>query len=187
VPSARVVYRDVNFHVRELSLGRNTYWTSADLSQITGAPRGVSGPYGFVTDFPGEGQSARVVYYDFNGRIQEISYGATTRRWSVADLTTRVGAPLAAPTGSLHGYATALHNQGNVGRVVYRTHSGAVQELAVRPDGWSSTNLSGATGAPPAGNYIPTGFVTNLTGQGAVARVLYPNAAGEVIEISGGR
>lgn len=149
------------------------------------APAAVGAPFGYVTDFAGEGQAARIVYRTGNGHLQELVVGRTGY-WSTANLTTLIGAPAAAPGAPVHGYATAFPGQGSVGRVVYRTTSGSIHELAVRPSGWTSTSLSGATGAP-GGSAAPTAFVTDLAGHGPGARVLYPNGTGQVIEIAGGR
>lgn len=183
-PVARVVYRTSSGHVQELSVGAvGGSWASADLTQLAGAPAATNGPFAYTTNLTGQGPVARVIYRTGSGHVQELSVGAAGGSWASADLTQLTGAPLI--SGTPIGYTTNLTGQGTVARVVYQTGSGHMQELNVGGAGqsWNSADLTQITGAPSASGG-PFGYTTSLTGQGAVARVIYVTSGLHVEELS---
>ncbi|GAB1639580.1 hypothetical protein [Krasilnikovia sp. MM14-A1259] len=105
--------------------------------------------------------------------------------WSDADLSSLTNSPPAA--GVPFGYSTNLTNQGPVGRVIYRTAAGGIQELSVSTSaGWRTADLRAITGAPAPAAGILAAYTTDLTGQGPVARVVYRTQASRIQELSVG-
>jgi hypothetical protein len=166
-------------------------WSLADLTAIAAAPpvsqapdaAGDTWPGGqrvvsaYSTNFPGQGPMARVVYRTVAGHLQELRVSGGGA-WQSRQLTTTpelLGTPFA--------YSTNLTGEGPVARVVYLNNARQVMELR-SSDGntWVASNLTGLTGAPLAVDE-PVAYVTNLTGQGPVARVVYNAMDGQVYEL----
>jgi uncharacterized lipoprotein YmbA len=182
-PTARVVYETSSGRIEELGNNGGAWW-AADLTQATHAPTAAGTPFGYTTTLAGQAPTARVVYRTSSGRIEEL--GNNGGAWWAADLTQATNAPSANPDGP-SAYVTNLTGQGQVARVVYQTSSGRIEELGNNGGAWWAADLTQATYAPSA-NSGPFGYVTNLTGQGQVARVVYQTSSGRIEELgdSGG-
>ena len=174
-PVARVVYRTPAGHVQELSTTGGGSWQSA---QLTTVPDAAGRPFGYTTSLAGQGSVARVVYLTADGHIKELSSNGGP--WVSADLTLLTGAP---PAGSEpFGYTTHVTGEGQVARVVYMTDFADVQELSLDSGGtWHTAQLSGLYGQSLTN---PTGYTTNLAGQGTVARVVYGSTGYMTYELS---
>ena len=124
------------------------------------------------------GGSKQVAYVDDNGHIQELflTQGGT---WSVADLTSIAGAPLAnISIGAIAGYAWS---QGGTKQVVYVDDNGHIQELVVQHGGaWSGADLTSIAGAPPA---ISTAIVGYDWAQSGSKQVAYVDGNGHIQEL----
>jgi|GEM_PF-2373739 len=162
-------------------------WAAADLTAIAGAPPAASAPVGFTTNLSGQGPVARVVYRTRTGHVEQL-YLAGGGTWKKADLTAIAGAPVAA--SAPFGFTTSLSGQGPVARVVYKTTPGHIEQLYLSGGGtWKKADLTAIAGGTIAVS-APFGFVTNLTGQGPVARVVYRGGSTgadiEELRLSGG-
>lgn len=174
-PIARVVYLTRTGAVEELSLDA-WGWHAADLTAITGAPSSVSAPLGYGAAF---GAFARVVYLTATGHVEQLSLDING--WSALDLSALTGAP--AGVSAPFGYGTAQLGTGAFVRVVYQTGAGHVEELSQElGQTWKATDLTALTGAPSGG--WPKAYVTSLTGQGPVARVVYQTNGNHIEELS---
>ena len=128
---ARVVYQTRAGHIEELSSQDGDHWQPADLSAIAGGPLAASAPDGYQSDLIVQGsvvRSARVVYQDAAGDIEEISVQAGGQWQPPVDLSAIAGGPAAASAPS--GYETAIFGQSTTLRVVYRTAAGHIEELS---------------------------------------------------------
>ena len=181
---ARVVYRMADGHIEELSLSPGGSWLPNDLTNIAGAPLAASDPVAYLTNLPGQGPVARVVYRAVDGTIEELSV-QQGQQWQPANLSWIAGAPPAAsaPIGFSSNPFIAPTFKDPVARVVYRTTSGNVEQLSVVAGGsWTPTNLS-QNGAPPAVS-APFGYSTFLPSQpGRVARVVYQGTDGNIWDL----
>jgi hypothetical protein len=196
-PAGRVIYRSADNHINELKLVPSG-WQWQDLTRLlqpsvppdrTSALLAPDGevPFGYVSNLPGRGPEARVVYRSADGHIQELNF-APDLKWRWGDLTDRTGAPVAAPGASPLGYESNLAGQGPMARVVYHSTDGNIQELSLGSDfQWrrADPDLTKRTGAPDAVG-LATGFASNLAGQGAAAHVVYVSADGHVNELKAG-
>jgi len=129
---ARVVYRTAAGHIEELSTQDLVHWQTADLSAIAGGPLAASAPDGYQSDLIVQGaivRTARVVYQDTAGRIEEIRQQTGGQWQPPVDLSALAGGPAAASAPS--GYETAVFGQGATLRVVYRTAAGHIEELSL--------------------------------------------------------
>jgi hypothetical protein len=157
-------------------------WGDNHIGNQAGAPTAVGDPFGYTTNLTGQGPAARVVYRAAGGHIEELSLLIPNQGWHAADLTTLTDAPVAA--SAPFGFTTDLTDQSPAARVVYRTGSGHIEELALPSGGsWSAVDLTALTGAPIAAN-TPFGFTTSLTGQGPAARVVYRTAGRRIEELA---
>ena len=129
--AARVVYQTGVGHIEELSSQDGDHWQPADLSAIAGGPLAASAPDGYQSDLIVQGsvvRSARVVYQDSVGDIEEISVQAGGQWQPPVDLSAIAGGPAAASAPS--GNETAIFGQSTTLRVVYRTAAGHIEELS---------------------------------------------------------
>src|SRR5262249_53721883 len=135
-----------------------------------------SGPVVYQAEVPGQGSPARVVYKTTTGHIEELSLD-NTGVWVAADLNDNASAPATASATSVpFAYETDLADQGPAPRVVYRTTAGHIEELNDQPGrDWIATDLNDNSSAPATASAAgaPTGYETDLAGQGPVARVVY--------------
>jgi hypothetical protein len=158
-------------------------WSRADLTSVAGGSDAGGFPVGYTTSLGGEGPAARVVYRGADGHVHQLkSTGGGT--WSHADLTAAAGAPLGQPVNSTPmAYTTSLAGEGPAARVVYQIREKRVHELCkVGAGAWSHSVLSVIAGAPAADS-APTGYATNLGGEGPAARVVYRGTDGHVHEL----
>ncbi len=197
-PTARVVYRAAGSfgaggagNVYELSYSPLTgVWTATDLTTfVVGAAAAAGDPVVYVTDFAGQGPTARVVYRAAGsfgaggaGNVYELSYSPLTGVWTATDLTAVSGAPAA--LGEITAYTTDLPGQGPTaqwctgqrGRLG-QAAPGTCTSCPTRPSpGLTATDLTAVSGAPAALGEI-TAYTTDLPSQGPTARVVY-RAAG---------
>jgi hypothetical protein len=186
---ARIIYKSGG-HVQELSFGSDHNWRWADLNDITGAPAVADNaiPVGYQSNLCGQGPVARVIYRSADNHIQELSVSAKFAwRRANPDLTSRTGAVPAVNAFPI-GYTTNLAGQGPVARVVYESADHHIHELSLPSDcQWHRAvpDLTTKTGAPTVNNGIHA-YVTDLTGQGQVARVVYTSSDNHVQELSVG-
>ena len=101
--------------------------------------------------------------------------------WGDNHIGNQAGAPTG--VGAPFGFTTSLTGQDPSARVVYRTVSGDIEELASSGGSWSAVDLTALTGAPAAAS-SPSGYTTDLTGQGPAARAVYRTAGGHIEELS---
>jgi hypothetical protein len=101
--------------------------------------------------------------------------------WGDNHIGNQAGAPTG--VGAPFGFTTSLTGQDPAARVVYRTVSGDIEELASSGGSWSAVDLTALTGAPAAAS-SPSGYTTDLTGQGPAARVVYRTAGGDIEELA---
>ena len=159
----------------------DTIWGDNHIGNQAGAPTGVGATFGYTTNLTGQGPAARAVYRTADGHIEELSLLIPQQGWHAADLTALTGAPAAASPP--FGFTTSLTGQDPAARVVYRTVSGDIEELASSGGSWSAVDLTALTGAPAAAS-SPSGYTTDLTGQGPAARVVYRTAGGDIEELA---
>ncbi len=139
-------------------------------------------PIAYLTDFPGQGPAAHIVYRTANGRIYELSHVAATGTWGSADLTTLGGGAPAA--GDPIAYLTDFPGQRSVTRIVYRTANGRIYELfySEAMSTWGSADLTTlGGGAPAAGD--PIAYLTDFPGQGPTAHFVYRTDDHHVCEL----
>jgi hypothetical protein len=128
---ARVVYRTAAGHIEELRSQDDVHWQPTDLSAIAGGPLAASAPDGYQSDLIAAGsvvRSARVVYQDAAGHIEEIRQQTGGQWQPPVDLSTLAGGPAAASAPS--GYETAVSGQFITLRVVYMTGAGHIEEIS---------------------------------------------------------
>ena len=131
-------------------------------------------------------RTARVVFRDTAGHIEEIRQQTGGRWQPPVDLSTLAGGPAAASAPSAFG--TDLFGENTVAHVAYRTAANHIEDLtSLDLVHWQATDLTVAAGAPAAAA-APGGYETNLdpglVAQGRVARVVYRTAAGHIEELS---
>jgi hypothetical protein len=139
----------------------------------------------YITNFPGQGPTARMVYRAGNGHIIELSL-APGSPWRSNDLMI-TGAPQAVETP--FAYVTEFTSEGPTARLVYRGQDGHIYELfleVLRANTWAYSDLSKQSGAVALGGAaeVPIAYVTNFPGQGPTARVVYRAGNGHIIELS---
>src|SRR5215813_743873 len=156
-------------------------WGDNHIGNQAGAPTAVGDPFGYTTTLTGQGPAARAVHRAAGGHIEELSLLIPNQGWHAADLTALTDAPAAASAPS--GFTTTLTGQGPAARVVYRTASGHIEELASSGGSWSAVDLTALTGAPTAAG-TPFGYTTTLTDQGPAARVVYRTAGRHIEELA---
>jgi hypothetical protein len=178
-----IIYRDSANKIRETyRFPGAASWTQAILSNaLEGEPSAAGDPAAYVRS---DGWST-VVYRSTGNQIVELGVPIGGSSWSWQNLTTSVGAPLAAsdPIGFVRHDA--------VNSIVYRDVNGAVMQLArsVTNPNWSYISLNGnvanGAAAPPAVGK-PFGFSTADDTSG----VVYKDASSQIwllmIPASGG-
>jgi PASTA domain len=182
-PRARVAYWGTDGHVWELAYtpGQNGGWAAHQLTKDGVAPPPAGRPFGYVTDFAGQGPLARVIYQGTDGHIWELNYPGQGA-WGANDLTTIAGGQLASDLP--FGYFTDLPGEGPRARVIYTSANGLIWELIYPgPAGqWTVHELTG-----PAGGQLaaapPHGYLTYFTGS-ATARVVYQGTDGHIWELN---
>jgi hypothetical protein len=158
-------------------------WIGTDLTSSAGGAPTAGDPVAYLTDFVGQGPTARVVSRPANGQIYELADVAATPGWASADLTKLAGG--AAAAGDPIAYVTEFPVQGPTARVVYRAVNGQIYELAdvAATPGWGSASLTQLTGTLAAAG-DPIAYMTDFGGQGPTARVVFRAANGDVCELS---
>jgi hypothetical protein len=125
-----------------------TGWGSADLTTLgDAAPASwYTRPIAYVTDFPGQGPIARVVYMDTDGHIWELFFDPRAGGWGSADLNALGGGVPAA--GIPVAYVTNFPGQGPIARLVYRDEYHHISELFYdsQAGGWGSADLTQISG-----------------------------------------
>jgi len=182
-PTARVLYRSLGGHVHELYYVASTaQWGEADLTALTGAPPAGHVTAAYVTDAPGQGPTARVVYLGMDRHLHELYYIASAPAWAEADLTALTGG--AAAAGPPIAYVTDFPDQGLTARLVYRSTDDHVRELyyVASAGQWGEADLTALTGAAAARG-APSAYVTDFPGQGPTARVVYVGTDGHMHEL----
>jgi hypothetical protein len=175
-PHARVVYRTAEGHIEELSVTASTPWTPNDLTYFTDAPVAASAPSGQFNTLAPMPPTARVDYLTTNGHIEELFNEG--EGWKPADLTQIAGAPPAASAPT--AFTTYEQSSNPIGRLVYRTPEGRIEELEVTGSTpWVAIDLNSKTGAPTAAS-APYGYYDPTTNG---PRVLYTTDWGEVIDM----
>jgi hypothetical protein len=159
------------------------FWSDADLTALAGGPDASGDPVAYVTNLPGQGLVARVVYAGVDDHVHELFHFGPGSSWSHADLTTVSGG--GRPVGRPAAYVTDFPAQGPGARVVYRRSNNHLIELWFPASSltWSSadlTQLSGFFGADAVGD--PVTYTTDFPGQGVMARVPYRGADGHIHE-----
>ncbi|MHB8750155.1 MAG: protein kinase domain-containing protein [Aggregatilineales bacterium] len=142
--SKQVAYFTADGHIHELVI-QGTGWTHTDLTRLTGAPSAAPGSPLVGYAWAG-GDSKQVAYFTADGHLDELAITQRTN-WIHIDLTSAIGAPSAAPGSPLVGYAW---ESGNSKETAYFTADGHIHELDVQATGWTHTDLTSLTGAPPA-------------------------------------
>ena len=184
--AARVVYCTSDGHVHELASldPAGAGWEDVDLTLSSGGPGSAVGdPFGYTTNFHGQGLAARVVYRTSDGHIHELaSLDPAGIGWRDVDL----GGPGSA-AGDPFGYTTNFPAQGRAARVVYCTSDGHIHELAsLNPAGlgWEDVDLTLNSGGPGSAVGDPFGYTTSFPGQGLAARVVYCTSDGHIHELA---
>jgi hypothetical protein len=185
-PASRVTYRADNGHIWDLAYVPSVGWSSTDVTGRTGAAAcPAPGPQTYGTEFPDlQDRFLRVVYRAANSHIWELAYNPAGP-WLPTDLTDQAGgAPAQYPPVV---YVTDLLGQGRFAWVVYRAVDGHVWELAYNPSvGWSPADLTAQAGGglttDPRGR--ATAEVTDLPGEGHVARVTYRADDGHIRQLA---
>ena len=175
-PHARVVYRTAEAHIKELSVTASTPWAPKDLSYLTGAPAAASAPSGQFNTLAPMPPTARVDYLTTDGHIEELFNEG--EGWKPVDLTQIAGAPPAASAPM--AFTTYEQSSNPIGRVVYRTPEGRIEELEVTGSTpWVALDLNSKTGAPTAAS-APYGYYDSAS---SGPRVLYTTDKGQVIDM----
>jgi hypothetical protein len=145
-------------------------WTDVDLTSAAGAPAG-DGPFGFFTNLPGEGPTARVVYTTHERAIEELYVGAdgSWRARQLTDNATVFSTPVASVTSFADGSPVA--------QIYFLGSGNHIMELSNPGTGWSLADLTAISGGPPLStrssfDNIRT-FTTALPGQATTQHVLY--------------
>jgi hypothetical protein len=112
---------------------------SAD--RLAPLPPAARNPGGYVR--AGGGVSS-VVYRGASGEIRELSLGSSN--WALADLTRATGSP---PMEALTKPSPYVGSDG-INAVVYRSADGHIHELMLIGNQWGRSDLTVASGAPPA-------------------------------------
>jgi hypothetical protein len=157
-------------------------WSDVDLTALADAPPASGGGMGYVTNLPGQGPVARVLYWNEDDNHAHELSTADGKHWSHADLTDLAHAPEVALRPM--GYVTSLAGQGPVVRVIYLAsdpfsqREEGVHELSTSEGRqWSHADLTDLADAPLAAGGStggpPQGYTTSLAGQSAMARVVY--------------
>jgi hypothetical protein len=122
----RFVYRGVDGHIYDFFyVTAASAWTAPNDVSPSGAASAAGDPVAYVTDFPGQGPIARILYRDVNGGIFEYFNGPATS--GTAELTALGGGPPAAGNPSI--YVTDFADQGPTAHFVYRGVDSHVYDL----------------------------------------------------------
>src|SRR6185437_14205689 len=146
--SKQVIYQTpTDDHYHELSQVSGGQWTEADLTLLSGAPGGHSGPpvgYAWET-----GNAKQVAYMTNDGAIHEL-WVTPGGAWKHANLSQLANAPL-----GWNGFLLVSAYPWQSGRskqVVYIAEDGHVHELFLvltTGSAWKHADLTAITGAPP--------------------------------------
>jgi hypothetical protein len=162
---AQVVYETASGVVEQLALPHGGAWHAHNLTSLAGAPSAAAGtePVGYVA------AAMRVIYESASGSVIALSSTNETT-WTSANLNTITGAP--PPEHGPRGYDTG-ENGGATDVVVYRTATGAIEEIYGQI-GVSLTpvNLSSSVGVPKAKS-IPDGYDNNNLGNPETDGIVY--------------
>jgi C1A family cysteine protease len=128
----------VDGHIHELVY--TNHWAHTDLTQSSGAPNPAPGTAldGYETSFNNQ---QHVNFVGTDNHVHEMLY---TTNWTHNDITQDAGAPNAAPSSKIHGYASS-----NQQHVDYLGTDGHVHELLYTTR-WTHNDITQDAGAPNA-------------------------------------
>jgi hypothetical protein len=158
-----VVYEGNDSHIHELYYSYNAgAWRRGDLTAATGAPVAAGPPNGSPKGYTWSvDNTEHVVYEGSDAHIHDLYYSYNAGAWRHTDLTAAAGAPGAA--GPPYGYTWSVDNTQHV---VYEGSDAHIHELHFSSNaGWGHTDLTAATGAPPAAgppNGSPNGYTWSV-------------------------
>jgi hypothetical protein len=123
-----------------------TTWHVTDVTIAAGAPVAAAGS-ALISHVNTLANSDEVYFLDANGHVDELWW--QNSQWHASDVTSAVGAPLAAPGSALAGYINTVDH---LDEIVYLGQDHHVNLLAWDSTTftWHFTDLTLATGAPPA-------------------------------------
>jgi hypothetical protein len=186
-----LVYVGADRHVCELYYNFVTErWDVSDLTDLASlggsALARTSFVNTYVTDFPGQGPTARVVYQGVASHVWELFYIASSGMWGAADLTELTGAGNAG-THTLLPLVTNFPNEGPVARLFFWDFNRrALGELfyVASDAAWrvaDLTTVSGVSGTAVGGT--AAAYLTDFPNQGPAARLVYTDTGGHVREL----
>lgn len=169
-----VAYLSADGHVHELYLrlgGRA--WAQNDLNVSTSAPPALPGSA--LTSWV-DIKYQHLVYFSADGHLRELSFPLSGGRWTASDLTRATGAPAPLPGSALTSWITARS-----AHVSYLSADGHAHELYSPLTGgrWRQSDLTAATGAPPAAS---SSALTSWVDRG-YQHVVYTSADGHAHEL----
>jgi hypothetical protein len=127
------VYGGIDGHIYELYyIASEALWKSGDLSNLAGGEKITPHvrPIAYVTDFPEQGLTARIVYVGTDGHVYELYYIQSEATWKWGDLTSLAGAALVAKLDNPVAYVTHFPGQGATARIVYVGQDNHLHELS---------------------------------------------------------
>jgi hypothetical protein len=143
-----VVYVDQNRHVHEMTLPVGGTWSTADLSNMTGATAAMSSLRAYSR---GDGVSA-IVYLDSAGSVHEISLSGT---WSHANITAMTNGP------SAHVVSPYVRSDGISALIVMTNSIQHIHEISLGPTGWNDFDMNAVLNTAPIADFstAPGGYV----------------------------
>lgn len=162
--------------VVEIGWSGNNQWYSVDVGALARAPRAAHGSA--ITCFGVDGKATRVYYFDEQGRVIELGWGADNS-WYADPISETAGAPPAAPGSGI----TCFGAVGRATRLYYFDTSGQVVQIRWQDDLWQSAPIGALTASRPSGGGMA---ITCFGVAGTVPRVYYFDADGNPIELGFG-
>jgi Fungal fucose-specific lectin len=145
-----VVFDDVAGHVQEL-WSDHRGWHTNDLTATTGAPASSGGT---IAGYALEGRDTQhVIYNAVDGHIHEL--WCNQSGWHTNDLTATTGAPAASGRTAL---AAFVFKSENTQHVIYDDGAGHIHELWCDRNGWHTSDLTAAAGAPASAGDTLAGY-----------------------------
>jgi ribosomal protein S18 acetylase RimI-like enzyme len=157
-----VVFEGNDSHIHELYYSTSANWRRGDLIAATGAPVAAAPPNGSPRGYTWSVDNTEHVVYEGNdAHIHDLYYSYNAGAWRHTDLSAAAGAPAAAAPP--FGYTWSVDNTQHV---VYEGSDSHIHELHFSSGaGWGHTDLTAATGAPPAAgppNGSPNGYTWSV-------------------------
>jgi len=166
---------NANGHIYELVLYQDHPWSVEDIMR---QPIGAAPADGFALvayDWKSAG-TKQLVYSGSDGHLRSVRAGVTGL-WNYTDLAQATGAPLV-ENSLLAAYAWEA---GKTKQVVFVSGDGHIHELMSGLDGvWKHSDLTSASGAPPAGEAALAGYAWEA---GGTKQVVYTGTDGDVYEL----